>query len=160
MTTGDTVDFEAEDQDGTTVRLSQFRGSPVVLFFYPRADTPGCTTEACEFRDLEAQLKQTGAVVLGISRDSAKAQKKFANKFSLPFPLLADPELTLAKQFDVVREGTMYGKPVLKIERSTFVFDTQGRLQAAFRRVSPEGHAAEMLAFLRKQANEATPLGR
>ena len=152
MTIGDTVEFEAEDQDGTTVRLSQFRGSPVVLFFYPRADTPGCTTEACEFRDLEAQLKQAGAAVLGISRDPARAQKKFAAKFSLPFPLLADPQLTIAKQFDVVREGTMYGKPVTRIERSTFVFDAHGRLLAEFRKVTPEGHAAEMLDFLREQA--------
>lgn len=151
MNIGETIDFEAEDQDGTTVRLSQFRGSPVVLFFYPRADTPGCTTEACEFRDLEAQLKQAGAVVLGISRDPARTQKKFANKFSLPFPLLADPQLTVATQFDVVREGTMYGKPVTKIERSTFVIDAEGRLQAEFRRVTPEGHAAEMLAFVQEQ---------
>lgn len=148
MKIGDAIEFEAEVQDGTRVRLSQFRGSPVVLFFYPRADTPGCTTEACEFRDLETQMKQAGAVVLGISRDPVRAQKKFAEKFSLPFPLLADPNLAIAKQFDVVREGSMYGKPVTKIERSTFVIDAEGRLQAEFRKVKPEGHAAEMLAFV------------
>ena len=149
MQTGDVVDFELQDQDGTPVRLSQFRGIPVVLFFYPRADTPGCTVEACEFRDLESQIKQAGAAVLGISRDPVRAQKKFADKFSLPFPLLADPDLKVSQQFDVVREGSMYGKPVTKIERSTFVFDREGRLQVELRKVKPEGHAAEVLALIR-----------
>jgi peroxiredoxin Q/BCP len=149
MTIGEQVDFELQNQDGEAVKLSQFRGSPVVLFFYPRADTPGCTVEACEFRDQYSELKKAGAVLLGISRDTAKLQKKFADKFSLPFPLLADPELVVAKQFDVVREGSMYGKPVTKIERSTFVFDREGKLEAEFRKVKPEGHAAEMLALIR-----------
>lgn len=153
MQTGDTVDFQAQDQNGVNVQLSQFRGSPVVLFFYPRADTPGCTTEACEFRDAETAMKRAGAVVLGISRDAVRAQKKFAEKFSLPFPLLADPELTISKQFDVVREGSMYGKPVTRIERSTFVFDREGRLRAEFRKVRPEGHAAEMLKFVEALPN-------
>lgn len=148
MQMGDTVDFHAQDQNGADVTLSQFRGSPVVLFFYPRADTPGCTTETCEFRDAEMEIKRAGAVVLGISRDVVRAQKKFADKFSLPFPLLADPDLTIAKQFDVVREGSMYGKLVIKIERSTFVFDREGRLAAEFRKVKPEGHAAEMLKLV------------
>lgn len=152
MKIGDSVEFEAEAQDGTKVSLSQFRGSPVVLFFYPRADTPGCTVEACEFRDLEMHMKRAGAVVLGISRDPVRAQKKFAEKFSLPFQLLADPDLAIAKQFDVVREGSMYGKPVIKIERSTFVFSKEGRLQAEFRKVKPEGHAAEMLALVQESA--------
>ncbi len=149
MTIGDVVDFEAQDQEGAMVKLSQFRGSPVVLFFYPRADTPGCTVEACEFRDTYGDLQRAGAVLLGISRDPVKAQKKFATKFSLPFPLLADPELELCKRFDLVREGSMYGKPVTKIERSTFIFDKDGRLAAEFRKVKPEGHAAEMLAAVK-----------
>lgn len=149
MTIGDVVDFTALDQDGTEVKLSQFRGQPVVLFFYPRADTPGCTVEACEFRDTYGDLKKAGAVLLGISRDPVKAQKKFADKFSLPFPLLADPDLELCKRFDLVREGSMYGKPVTKIERSTFVFDEDGKLAAEFRKVKPEGHAAEMLAAVK-----------
>ncbi|MGI4854818.1 MAG: peroxiredoxin [Janthinobacterium lividum] len=152
MQIGDAVDFELQDQDGTAVRLSQFHGSPVVLFFYPRADTPGCTTEACEFRDLEMKMKGAGAVVLGISRDAVKAQKKFAEKFSLPFPLLADPELTVCQQFGVVSEGSMYGKPVTRIERATFVFDREGRLQAEFRKVKPEGHAADMLKLVSGKA--------
>ncbi len=149
MTIGEQVDFELQNQNGETVKLSQFRGNPVVLFFYPRADTPGCTVEACEFRDQYSELKQAGAVLLGISRDAVKAQKRFADKFSLPFPLLADPELTVAKQFDVVSAGSMYGKPVTKIERATFVFDREGKLEAEFRKVKPEGHAAEMLALVR-----------
>jgi peroxiredoxin Q/BCP len=149
MTIGDVVEFSAQDQDGAEVTLSQFRGRPVVLFFYPRADTPGCTVEACEFRDIYGTLKAAGAVLLGISRDPVKAQKKFAEKFSLPYTLLSDPELTICKQFDLVREGSMYGKPVTKIERSTFIFDAKGRLAAEFRKVKPEGHAAEMLAAVK-----------
>ena len=149
MQIGDLVDFELQDQNGETVSLAQFRGSPVVLFFYPRADTPGCTVEACEFRDLYSELKAEGAVLLGISRDAVKSQKKFADKFSLPYTLLADPDLKVCKQFDLVREGSMYGKPVTKIERSTFVFDREGKLEAEFRKIKPEGHAAEMLALVK-----------
>jgi peroxiredoxin Q/BCP len=148
MQIGDLVDFELQDQDGATVKLSQFRGSPVVLFVYPRADTPGCTVEACEFRDIYSELKSAGAVVLGISRDESKKQKKFAEKFSLPYTLLADPDFKVLNQLNVVGEGSMYGKPVTKIERSTFVFDREGHLQAEFRKVKPEGHAAEMLALV------------
>ncbi len=148
MKIGDTVDFSLQDQTGATVTLAQYRGSPVVLFFYPRADTPGCTVEACEFRDIYSDLKAAGAVLLGISRDTVGKQKKFAEKFSLPYTLLADPEMDVAKQFDVVKQASMYGKPVTKVERSTFVFDREGRLEAEFRGVKPEGHAAEMLKLV------------
>jgi len=150
MQIGDPVNFTLNDQDGNSVSLAQFRGSPVVLFFYPRADTPGCTIEACEFRDIYSKLKAAGAILLGISRDTEKKQKKFADKYDLPYTLLADPELEVAKQFDVVRDATMYGKPVIKIERSTFLFDREGKLSAEFRKVSPEGHAAEMLQAIQK----------
>ena len=146
MQIGEPVSFTLPDQNGTDVSLSQFQGSPVVLFFYPRADTPGCTVEACEFRDLYGDLKTAGAVLLGISRDTSGKQKKFADKFELPYTLLADPDMTVAQQFDVVKQGSMYGKPVTKVERSTFLFDREGRLAAEFRAVKPEGHAAEMLA--------------
>ncbi|GAA3755969.1 peroxiredoxin [Terriglobus aquaticus] len=149
MQIGDPVEFTLPDQNGDAVSLSQFRGSPVVLFFYPRADTPGCTAEACEFRDLYSELKAAGAVLLGISRDTPGKQKKFAEKYSLPYTLLADPEMTVAREFDVVKQGSMYGKPVTKVERSTFLFDKDGKLQAEFRAVKPEGHAAEMLAAVR-----------
>ena len=149
MKIGDVVEFSLPDQAGKTVSLSQYRGKPVVLFFYPRADTPGCTVEACEFQSLYGQLQAACAVLLGISRDTPGKQKKFADKFGLEYPLLADPELTIAKQFDVVKEGSMYGKPVIKVERSTFVFGKDGRLEAEFRGVKPEGHAAEMLALVK-----------
>ena len=152
MKLGEAVEFELQDQDGKPVNASHFHGKPVVLFFYPRADTPGCTVEACEFRDLHKELQQAGAVVLGISRDTVSKQKKFAEKFSLGYPLLADAELTVAKKFDVVREGSMYGKPVTKVERSTFVIGKDGKLAAEFRGVKPEGHAAEMLAAVQRMA--------
>ena len=149
MKVGDGVEFSLPDQDGAMVSLEQFRGKPVVLFFYPRADTPGCTVEACEFRDLYGELTAAGAVLLGISRDTPGKQKKFATKFGLTYPLLADAEMTVAAQFDVVKQASMYGKPVTKVERSTFVFDKDGRLEAEFRGVKPEGHAAEMLALVK-----------
>lgn len=149
MQIGAPVEFTLPDQNGNSVSLSQFRGSTVVLFFYPRADTPGCTAEACEFRDLYSELKAAGAVLLGISRDTPGKQKKFAEKFSLPYTLLADPEMAVAREFDVVKQGSMYGKPVTKVERSTFLFDAEGKLQAEYRAVKPEGHAAEMLAAVR-----------
>ncbi len=152
MQIGDSIDFTLPDQDGKPVTLSSFHGQPVVLFFYPRADTPGCTTEACEFRDVYSDLKSAGAVLLGISRDTAGKQKKFADKFSLNYPLLADPEMTVANQFDVVKQGSMYGKPVTKVERSTFILDRAGKLAAEFRAVKPEGHAAEMLSAVQNLA--------
>ena len=150
MNIGELVDFEAVDQNGAPVRLSQYRGKPVALFFYPRADTPGCTVEVCEFRDLYTEIAAAGATLLGISRDTPGKQRKFADKFTVPYPLLCDPELKAGQLFDVVKEGTMYGKPVTKIERSTFVFDRDGRLAAEFRAVKPEGHAADVLEAVRK----------
>ena len=152
MQIGDSIDFTLPDQNGSPVTLSSFHGQPVVLFFYPRADTPGCTTEACEFRDIYSDLKSAGAVLLGISRDTAGKQKKFADKFLLSYPLLADPEMIVANQFDVVKQGSMYGKPVTKVERSTFILDRQGKLAAEFRAVKPEGHAAEMLTAVQNMA--------
>ena len=149
MTIGDVVEFSLPDQDGNMVSLQQYRGRPVVLFFYPRADTPGCTVEACEFRDLYSDLTAAGAVLLGISRDTPGKQKKFAEKFGLTYPLLADAAMAVAAQFGVVKQASMYGKPVTKVERSTFVLDKDGRLEAEFRGVKPEGHAAEMLALVK-----------
>jgi len=149
MTIGDVVDFEALNEAGEPVKLSDFRGKPVVLFFYPKADTPGCTVEACEFRDSFGDLQAAGVTVLGISRDKASAQKRFKEKFSLPYTLLADPEQTVCKQFDVIKAKTMYGKPVTGIERSTFVFDKDGKLMHEMRKVTPAGHAAEILALLK-----------
>jgi peroxiredoxin Q/BCP len=148
---GDLVeDFTLPDQDGTPVTLSQFAGSPVVLFFYPRADTPGCTIEACGFRDHFAKLKKAGVVVLGISRDTVKAQKKFAVKYDLQYPLLADAEMELIKRFDLLKEKKMYGKPVTGVARTTYLIGPDGKLVHIFENVKPEGHAEEVLALLKK----------
>ena len=152
MQVGDTVeDFTLPDQDGTPVTLSQFKGSPVVLFFYPRADTPGCTIEACGFRDHFAKLKKAGVVVLGISRDTVKAQKKFATKYDIRYPLLADSEMQLIKRFDLLREKTMYGKPVTGVARTTYLIGADRKLIHIFENVKPEGHAEEVLALLKKK---------
>jgi thioredoxin-dependent peroxiredoxin len=149
MKVGDVVEFSLQDQDGKTVKLSDFRGKPVVLFFYPKADTPGCTIEACEFRDQFERFTAPGVVVLGISRDTVKAQKKFQEKYQLPYPLLADPEQVVCNQFDVIKQKNMYGKQVTGIERSTFIFDKKGKLAHEFRKVKPEGHAEEILAVVK-----------
>jgi peroxiredoxin Q/BCP len=149
---GDLVeDFTLPDQDGNDVTLSQFAGSPVVLFFYPRADTPGCTIEACGFRDSFAKLKKAGVVVLGVSRDTVKAQKKFAEKYDLKYPLLADSEMTLIKDWDLLVNKTMYGKPVTGVARTTFVFGPDRKLIHIFENVKPEGHAEEVLALLQQK---------
>jgi thioredoxin-dependent peroxiredoxin len=148
---GDLVeDFTLPDQDGNPVTLSALRGKPVVLFFYPRADTPGCTVEACGFRDQFEKLQKAGAVVLGISRDTVKAQKKFQEKYDLPYPLLADADETLLNRFELIKPKTMYGKPVTGVERTTFVIGPDGRLLHTFAKVKPEGHAEEVLALLKK----------
>jgi peroxiredoxin Q/BCP len=148
---GDTIDFTLPDQDGNSVTLSSFHGQPVVLFFYPTADTPGCTIEACEFRDNLPKFQKlagTGAVILGISRDTAKAQKKFQQKFALPYTLLADADQEIVKRFDLVKPKTMYGKLVSGVERTTYILSPEGKLQHIFAKVKPEGHAEEVLAVL------------
>jgi peroxiredoxin Q/BCP len=144
-------DFTLPDQDGNPTTLSQFAGSPVILFFYPRADTPGCTIEACGFRDHFAKLKKAGVVVLGISRDTVKAQKKFADKYDLNYPLLADSEMELIKRFDLLKEKKMYGKPVTGVARTTYLIGPDQKLIHVFENVKPEGHAEEVLALLHKK---------
>jgi len=139
-------DFTLPDQTGEPVRLSSFKGKPVVLFFYPRADTPGCTIEACSFRDNYGKLTRAGLTVLGISPDTAQAQKKFQDKYSLPYTLLADAGKTVAKLFDVLKEKNMYGKKVMGIERTTFLIAPDGTISHVWRKVKPEGHADEVLA--------------
>ena len=122
MQPGDIVeDFTLQNQDGVAVSLHDFAASPVVLFFYPRADTPGCTIESCGFRDAFTEFKKAGIVVLGISRDTVKAQKKFKDKYDLPYDLLADPDMILIKRFDLLKQKTMYGKRVTGVERTTYV---------------------------------------
>jgi peroxiredoxin Q/BCP len=144
------ADFALHDDSEKTVHLKDFAGKPVVLFFYPRADTPGCTIEACGFRDAFKKIQATGAVVLGISRDTPKAQKKFREKYDLPYPLLADVDETVCKQFDVLKEKNMYGMTVIGIERTTFLIGPDQRLLKVFPKVKPEGHAEEVLAVLKE----------
>ena len=142
-------DFSTTDENGKEVALKDFRGKTVVLYFYPKADTPGCTKQACGFRDSYAAIKKTGVVLLGISKDTAASQKKFQEKFSLPFPLLADPEKKIANLFGVVKEKNMYGKKVQGIVRTTFVIGPDGKIKHIFNNVKPEGHAEEVLAYLK-----------
>lgn len=145
-------DFTLQDQNEKTVHLTDFAGKPVVLFFYPKADTPGCTIEACGFRDTFTKLQKAGAVVLGISRDTPEAQKKFQVKFDLPYSLLADVDETVCNQFDVLREKNMYGKTFIGIERTTFLIGPDQRLLKIFRQVKPEGHAEEVLDAIHAHA--------
>jgi peroxiredoxin Q/BCP len=142
-------DFTLPDQDGTPVTLSQFAGSPVVLFFYPRADTPGCTIEACGFRDAFQKLQKAGVVVLGISRDTVKAQQKFAAKYDLQYPLLADAEQQIVNRFGLVKPKMMYGKQVTGVARTTLVIGPDRRLVRVYNDVKPEVHAEQVLADLK-----------
>jgi thioredoxin-dependent peroxiredoxin len=143
-------DFTLPDENGNPVSLKQFRGQTVVLFFYPRADTPGCTIEANSFRDAYKKLQKAGLVVLGISPDTPKAQLKFKEKYDLPYTLLADDKKDVAKLFDVLKEKNMYGKKVMGIVRSTFLIGPDGKLVHVFSPVKPEGHAEEVLAQVKK----------
>jgi thioredoxin-dependent peroxiredoxin len=142
-------DFElASDDYGERVKLSSLRGKPVVLYFYPKDDTPGCTTQACGIRDVYAEFRERGAVVLGVSPDDEASHVKFKEKYSLPFTLLADPEHEVAEQYGVWKERNLYGKKSMGIERSTFVIDADGNVAKTMRRVKPDTHAADVLAAL------------
>jgi thioredoxin-dependent peroxiredoxin len=148
--------FTLQNQDGKTVNLTDFKKSPVVLFFYPRADTPGCTIESCGFRDAFEKFQKAGIVVLGISRDTVKDQKKFKDKYELPYDLLADPDMELINRYDLIKPKNMYGKLVKGVKRTTYLIapaDAQGhqRLIHTFEEVKPEGHAEEVLALLKKK---------
>jgi len=142
------ANFTLQDDSGQTVNLTDFAGKPVVLFFYPRANTPGCTIEACGFRDSFEKLQAAGIIVLGISRDTVRAQRSFRDKYSLPYPLLADVDEKVCQQFGVMKEKNMYGKKVWGIARTTFVIGPDQTLVQIFANVKPEGHAEEVLAAL------------
>ena len=150
------ADFTLQTDADTTATLSDYAGLPVVLFFYPRANTPGCTIEACGFRDAFTKLQAAGAVVLGISRDTPSDQAKFRAKFNLPYTLLADVDEKVCNQFGVLKEKNMYGKKVWGIERTTFLIGPDQTLLHIFPKVKPEGHAEEVLALLNewKKANK------
>lgn len=136
-------------QDGEKeYALSDFRGQWIVLYFYPKDDTPGCTTEACEFRDAAAVVSGKNAVVLGVSRDSIASHEKFIKKFNLPFVLLADAESKVCELYQVIKEKNMYGKKVKGIERSTFLIDPEGKVAEVWRGVKAEGHAGQVLAAI------------
>jgi len=142
------ADFTLQTDEDKTVSLSDFAGKPVILFFYPKADTPGCTIEACGFRDTFKKLLAAGAVVLGISRDTPREQAKFRAKYHLPYTLLADVDEKVCKQFDVLKEKNMYGKKVMGIERTTFVIGPDRTLLHIYPKVTPQGHAEEVLKLI------------
>ncbi|MEO6544061.1 MAG: thioredoxin-dependent thiol peroxidase [Nitrospiraceae bacterium] len=141
--------FSLPDQSGESVSLKDFAGKQVVLYFYPKDDTPGCTKESCDFRDAITPIKKAGAVVLGLSFDGQASHQKFIKKFTLPFPLLSDEEKVVATAYGVYKEKNMYGKKYMGIERSTFVIDQTGKLKAIFRKVKVDGHVDEVLAVLK-----------
>ena len=141
-------DFELTSDSGERVRLSALRGQPVVLYFYPKDDTPGCTAQACGIRDAWGEFERRGAVVLGVSRDDETSHLKFKEKYGLPFPLLADTDHTVADDYGVWVEKTNYGKTYMGIERSTFVIDADGNVVKVMRRVKPDTHADDVLAAL------------
>ncbi|GAC1433467.1 MAG: thioredoxin-dependent thiol peroxidase [Terriglobales bacterium] len=148
-------EFTLPDQNGKEVSLKDFRDKYVVLYFYPRADTPGCTIEACEFRDSYTKSKKAGTVVLGISPDQPKALKKFEEKFDLPFTLLGDAGKAVCNKYGVIQEKNMYGKKVMGVARTTFIIGLDGKVKHVFRKVKPEGHAEEVLAYLKEAGKGA-----
>lgn len=149
MTLNALQDFECPATGNTVFRLSDFRGTTVVIYFYPKDSTPGCTTEAQQFRDLHSEFVDAGCVIAGVSRDSLKSHENFKLKQSLPFALLSDADEALCTLFNVIKEKKLYGKLVRGIERSTFVIDGQGTLRREWRGVKAPGHAQEVLDFIR-----------
>ena len=146
--------FTLTADDGSKVKLSDLKGSPVVLYFYPADDTPGCTREACAFRDRSVELKKLGAKVFGVSPDDVTSHVKFRDKFRLNFPLLADPDHKVAEQFGAWREKNMYGKKSLGIARSTFLIGEDGVIKKIWRSVKVDGHDEKVLEALRQLKTE------
>jgi len=140
--------FSAKDDQGHTVTLAGLKGQTVVLYFYPKDDTSGCTTQACEFRDAWSEVEEAGAVVLGVSPDGETSHQKFRAKFDLPFQLLVDEDHTIAEAYGVWGEKSMYGKKYFGILRTTFIIDPKGVITHVFEKVKPKGHAAEVLDAL------------
>jgi peroxiredoxin Q/BCP len=141
-------DFTLASDTGDAVTLSSLRGKPVVLYFYPKDDTPGCTTQACGIRDAWGEFERSGAVVLGVSPDDVASHVRFKEKYDLPFTLLADPDHEVAEQYGVWVEKTNYGKTYMGVERSTFVIDADGNVARVFRKVKPDEHADQVLEAL------------
>jgi thioredoxin-dependent peroxiredoxin len=148
-------DFELPNQDGESVKLSDLRGQLVVLYFYPKADTPGCTVQACSVRDRGAEYEAVGAVVLGVSPDTPAKLKKFADKYGLPFTLLADPEHTVAESYGVWVEKSRYGRTYFGNSRTTFIIDGDGVVRHVIPKVKPETHDDDVLEVLGELAAAA-----
>lgn len=142
-------DFELPSSDGRKIKLSYFRGKKVILYFYPQDDTPGCTREACAFRDNMAKFEKDGAVVIGISKDSLESHKKFIKKYNLNFTLLSDEGLVAHKLYGTWKKKSMYGREYWGTERSTFIIDEEGRIKKIFRAVKVDGHEKDVLEALK-----------
>ena len=142
-------DFSLPSATGQTITLKSLRGKHVVLYFYPKDDTPGCTKEACSFRDEITQIEKAHAVVLGVSTDGLASHQKFSKKHGLPFALLSDESLVVAKAYGVYKQKSMYGRTYWGIERSTFVIDERGKLTAIFRKVKVDGHVEQVMTALK-----------
>ena len=142
-------DFNVKTDTGQKLKLKDLRGSPVVLYFYPRDDTPGCTKEACAFRDRKAELAKLGAKVLGVSTDDEASHAKFRDKFDLNFPLLVDEEHTVAEAYGAWREKNMYGKASMGVQRSTFLIDKEGVVRKVWKKVSVDGHDEDVIEAIK-----------
>ncbi|NLT39450.1 MAG: thioredoxin-dependent thiol peroxidase [Clostridiales bacterium] len=145
-------DFTLQDKDGNLVSLSDFRGKKVVLYFYPKDNTPGCTRQACAFAGAYAEFQTLDAVVIGVSKDSTASHQKFAEKYKLPFILLSDPELQVIQAYDVWQEKKLYGKVSMGVVRSTYIIDENGVIEKAMPKVKPDTNAAEILEYLKAGA--------
>jgi peroxiredoxin Q/BCP len=143
-------DFKVLASNGETVSLKNFKGKRVVLYFYPKDDTPGCTVEACAFRDAHKKIEKTGAVILGVSPDSIKKHEKFIQKYELPFLLLADEDKAICKAYGVWVKKSMYGREYMGVQRATFIISDSGKIEKVYPKVSPKEHDAEVLGYLKK----------
>lgn len=143
------ADFQASATSDTVVHLKKLRGQNLVLYFYPKDSTPGCTTEGQDFRDLHAKFRRNKTLIFGVSRDSLASHEKFRAKQSFPFELISDPNELLCRKFDVIKEKNLYGRKYMGIERSTFLIDKEGKLRAEWRKIKVKGHAQEVLDAVR-----------
>lgn len=151
-------EFSLISQDGQRVSLKAFKGKKtVVLYFYPKDNTPGCTQEACDFRDLDSKITRGGAVTIGISLDPVSTHRRFSEKYALPFPILSDEDAKVSKKYGVYKKKQLYGRTFWGIERSTFVIDRRGKILKAFRKVKVKGHAEEIVRLLRPPKGPSYP---